>query len=201
VTGCDPSRAFIDHARSGARDTAVSFVVAATGGLPARDGGYGCIASLLALNFFPDRAAALREMRGLAAPGGTVSACVWDYPGRMDILRYFWDAACALDPQARSRHEAERFAFCEPIALTGVFRQAGLREVCCEAIDIPTPCASVDDYWRPFLAGAGPAGAYVQGLSEPQREALARRLTRSLPRDAEGRVPLAARAWVVRGAV
>ena len=33
-------------------------------------------------------------------PSGTVAAYVWDYVGKMEIMRQFWDVAVALDPAA-----------------------------------------------------------------------------------------------------
>ena len=79
----------------------MSFVAAGVGSLPRRAGGYGGVASLLALTFFPDTEAAVHEMRSVAAPPATVSACVWDYCDRMQCLRHFWDAAAAVDAAAR----------------------------------------------------------------------------------------------------
>ena len=40
-------------------------------------------------------------MRERVRPGGVVAAYVWDYAGRMEFLRHFWDEAVALDPAAR----------------------------------------------------------------------------------------------------
>ena len=36
-------------------------------------------------------------MARVVRPGGVVAVYVWDYGGRMDLMRYFWDAAVALD--------------------------------------------------------------------------------------------------------
>lgn len=201
VVGCDPWQAFIDHARANVTDARASFVVAGTGRLPGREGGYERIASLLAFNFFPDRDAALHEMRALAAPRGTVSACVWDYPGDMAFLRHFWDAAIALDPGAHAMDERERFAFCQSTVLADLFRAAGLHDVRCEPIEMATEFAGFDDYWGPFLGGAGPAGAYTRSLDDPQRDALKTKLAREVPRGADGSIRLIARAWAVRGSV
>ena len=48
-----------------------------------------------------------------------MAAYVWDYAGRMQLLRTFWDVACALDAAAIDLDEAQRFALCEPGALAG----------------------------------------------------------------------------------
>ena len=201
VVGCDPAGPFVEHARRCSQDARASFVVAGAGALPARDGGYGCVASLLALNFFPDAEAALREMKALAVRQGTISACVWDYAGRMDFLRCFWDQAVALDPAACDLDEGRRFPLCRPDVLVRVFEAARLADVRCEPIEILTPFASFDDYWRPLLGGTGPAPSYVASLDDERRRALARRLDELTPREADGSIVMTARAWAIRGTV
>lgn len=201
VLGCDPAEPFIEHARSNAQDARISFVVAGVGGLPGREGGYGSVSSLLALNFFPDPAAAVLEMQALTATHGAVSACVWDYAGRMEFLRFFWDAAVALDSAARELDEGERFPLCRPAALADLFRAGGLRDVRCEPIEIGTEFASFADFWRPLLGGTGPAPSYVMSLGADRRAALAETLEHALPRSSGGTIALAARAWAVCGTV
>jgi hypothetical protein len=197
--GCDPAEPFIATARSLSRDGRASFVVAGAGALPRREGGYGSITSLLALNFFPEPAAAVDEMRSLAARRGTVSACVWDYADTMEMLRRFWDAAGALDAAAVTLDEASRFPICRPEALLALFRRGGLQDVSCEPIEVSMEFAGFDDFWRPLLGGTGPAPAYVASLDEDRRTALVRELERTLPRAPGGTIALTAGAFAVRG--
>lgn len=199
VAACDPSEPFILFARQRASDPRVSFVVAGVGNLPAREGGFDCVASLLALNFFPDPAAAIDEMRRLTAANGLVSACVWDYAGRMELLRCFWDSAAALDAGAAALDEGRRFPICRPDALASLFRDAGLSDVACDPLEIPTRFSTFAELWTPFLGGTGPAPGYVAGLDPSQRDALATRIEDSLLRDRDGAISLRARAWAVRG--
>lgn len=201
VIGCDAAEPFIEFAREHSRDARVSFVVGGVGSLPRRPGGYGSVTSLLALNFFPDSAAAVREMRSLAAPQGTVSACVWDYGDGMEFLRRFWDAAEAVESAARELDEGVRFPLCRREALTELFDTGGLGDVRCEPVEIPTAFASFDDYWQPLLGGTGPAPSYVASLDADRRELLARRLDATLRRGPGGVIALIARAWAVRGTV
>jgi SAM-dependent methyltransferase len=199
VLGCDPAAPFIEHARGQLQDERVSFAVAGAGSLPRRGDGYDSIASLLALNFFPDPAAAVAEMRSLAAAGGTISACVWDYADGMEYLRRFWDAAVAMDPAARKLDEGERFPLCRPDALAQLFRAGALRDVRCEPIEIPTPFTDFDDYWQPLLGGTGPAPSYVASLDPGRRTMLADRLRSTLRPGPDNAIALTARAWAVRG--
>ena len=199
VLGCDPTEPFIEYARGHCGDPRASFAIAGAGDLPRRADGYGSVTSLLALNFFPDSGAAVDEMRTRTAIRGTVSACVWDYAGTMDILRYFWDAATATDPTAGELDEGRRFPLCRPDALTDLFRAGGLSDVRCEPIEIPTEFASFDEYWRSFLGRTGPAPSYVASLDDERRTTMARKLEQALCRRPGGTTTLRARGWAVRG--
>ena len=57
------------------------------------------------MNFVPDPNKAVAEMRRVTRPQGTVSACVWDYDAGMQMLRFFWDEAVALDPAIEAKDE------------------------------------------------------------------------------------------------
>lgn len=199
VTGVEPSEGFLSLARSTTTDPRATFLQGTGTQIPLEDGAVDCAVSGLVLNFIPDTEAALAELVRCVADGGTVAAYVWDYSGHVQFMRYFWDAAVALDPAARDKDEGVRFPVCRPEALAALFSAAGLREVETAPIDIATPFADFDDYWRPFLSGIAPAPGYCMSLDEERREALRSRLAETLPTDPDGRILLAARAWAVRG--
>ena len=151
------------------------------------------------LDFLPDPAAALAEMRRATRPGGVVAAYVWDYAEGMQLVRHFWDAAVECDPAARALDEGVRFPDCRPGPLTDLFAGAALDDVTVEEVLVPTGFAGFEDYWTPFLGGAGPAPAYVATLGEQERTVLREELRRRLPVADDGSVHLTARAWAVRG--
>jgi hypothetical protein len=155
----------------------------------------------LVLNFVPDGRAALAEMARVTGSGGTIAAYVWDYAGKMELMRLFWDAAVELNPDAARMDEGARFPLCRPEGLTELFEDAGLRGVEVTGIDIPTPFASFEEYWRPFLGGQGPAPAYAMALDETARARLRDRIRQRIPVQADGSVSLIARAWAVRATV
>jgi hypothetical protein len=157
--------------------------------------------SALVLNFVPDQRAALSEMARVTASAGTIAAYVWDYAGRMEFVRIFWDVATALDPSAKEMDEGNRFPLCRPNALRERFASAGLKEVSTTAIDILTPFASFEDFWHPFLGGQGPAPAYVATLDETARERLRNGTRERVRVNADGSISLFARAWAVRATV
>jgi hypothetical protein len=117
----------------------------------------------------------------------------------MDLMRYFWDAAVALNPGAAALDEGLRFPLCRPKPLRDLFEGIGLSEVNVRAIDVPTVFRDFEDYWSPFLGGQGPAPGYAVALSESDRSALRERVRGMLPVQEDGSIPLVARAWAVRG--
>ena len=155
----------------------------------------------LVLNFVPDPQAGIAEMTRVTRSGGVIGAYVWDYSGKMELMRYFWDAAVALDPEAAKMDEGPRFPLCRPEALMALFTRAGLGKIEFTPIDVPTPFENFEDYWRPFLGGQGPAPAYAMALGEAQRARLRERIRERLPVQADGSVSLIARAWAIRGTV
>jgi len=199
IIACDPSAPFVEHARAHVRDPRATFIVAGSDALPRRDGGFDVAVSGLVLNFLPNPDAALVSIRERLRPGGTVAAYVWDYAEGMECLRLFWDEAVALDSSAVALHEGKRFPFCNASALTSLFRGAGLAQVETHAFEIPTDFTTFDDYWTPFLRGTGPAPSYVASLDPDRRELLREQLERRLPAPKDGRIPLRARAWTIRG--
>lgn len=200
VTGVEPSAGFLQKAREhlGARATLLQGDAAS---IPMPDAAVDVTASALMLNFAPDAPAALREMQRVTVHDGWIAAYVWDYAGRMDLMRHFWDAAVALDPAAQKLDEGARFPLCRPDALRDLLTAAGLRAVAATALDIPTRFASFDDYWQPFEGGQGPAPAYAMSLEPDARARLREHIRTELPTADDGAIALIARAWAVKGRV
>jgi SAM-dependent methyltransferase len=201
VVGADPSDGFVTHARERVSDMRAQFRVGNAMALPVADSAFDVAVSGLVLNFIPDQAKAMTEMRRVVRQGGMIAAYVWDYAGEMQLMRRFWDAAAALDPAARELDEGVRFPLCHADKLAALFTAAGLGGVVTTPIDVPTTFTDFDDYWSPFLGGQGPAPGYCMSLSEARRNALRDRLAEALPAAPDGTIRLTARAWAVRGTV
>lgn len=201
ITGIDPSAPYVSLAQAMHGGTLVRFEVGDAQRLAFEDAGFDRTLSLLVINFIPDAAKAVDEMRRVTRRGGTVAAAVWDYGEGMEMLRVFWDEAIALDPASDGKDE-RHMRFCRRGELAALWRAQGLRDVVEEALTIQTRFTTLDDYWAPFLEKQGPAGAYVAGLSAPARDALKERLQRRLLDNGPDRpFVLNARAWAVRGVV
>ena len=199
VLGVDPSEGFLAGARAAITDPRADFCAADAQALPLASGGCDAAVSGLALNFVPDPPWAAAELVRVTTAGGVVAAYVWDYAEGMEMIRYFWDSAVALDPAAAELDEARRFPLCRPEPLRRLWSDAGLTDVQVEALDVPTVFTDFDDYWAPFLGGQGPAPGYAMSLTEDRRRALRDLLHDRLPERTDGTVPLTARAWAVRG--
>ena len=150
----------VSFARHKVTDPRTKFQIGDAQKLPLADSSFDSAVAGLAINFIPDQAKAVREMARVTRSGGVVAAYVWDYSGEMQMMRRFWDAAVALDPNAAPLDEGHRFPVCRPEPLSDLFEQAGLDSVAVRSIDTPTIFKDFDDYWTPFLGGQAPAPGY-----------------------------------------
>ncbi len=197
VVGLDPS---VDFVRYASQQTGEASFLASDGSaiaLPAA--AFDAVVSGLALNFIPQPAQALLDMRRVVKPDGRVAAYVWDYAGKMEFLRYFWDAAVRLDANAAPLHEGNRFPICQPDVLRQLWQEAGFRNVRVDALDVPTVFANFEAYWQPFTLGNFPAPKYAMGLADAQRNTLRGVVQSVLPVAADGSIHLIARVWAVCG--
>jgi SAM-dependent methyltransferase len=200
VAGVEPSEGFLKTAKENLAGRAALHQGSANA-IPLDDASVDVVVSGLVLNFVPDQRAALFEMTRVTGKGGTIAAYVWDYAGKMELMRLFWDAAVELDPDAAKLDEGVRFPVCRPEALEELFASTGLEAVEATPIDIPTPFANFDDYWQPFLGGQGPAPSYAMSLDETARTRLRDRIRERAPIAGNGSIFLTARAWAARASV
>jgi len=194
----DPSIEFLEKAKaklSGNGD----FDVGSASAIPKANDTFDIVVSGLALNFFPDLSIAFSEMKRVLKKNGIIAAYVWDYAGRMDFLRLFWDTACELDPAARKLDEGIRFPICNADNLRSAFQEAGLRNIETSQLDIDTVFKNFDDYWDPFLGGQGPAPGYLSSLNKNLQEEIKTAVHEKLEIQQDGSIKLLARAIGVRG--
>ncbi|MGH8897632.1 MAG: class I SAM-dependent methyltransferase [Egibacteraceae bacterium] len=199
LVGVDPSAGYVQHVRQRTGDHRADFLIGDAHKLEFADGTFDVVVSGLVLNFLSDRHQALGEMKRVAREGGTVAAYVWDYPGQMQLMKYFWDTACDLDPAAGQLHEGRRFSFCQPDVLAAMFTAANLGNIETTAIVVPTCFADFADYWGPFLGGQAPAPSYAMSLDDDRCLALREAIRSRLPAGADGSIALTARAWAIHG--
>ncbi len=196
VAAVDPSAPFAQACA--ARLPGVRVEVGAAEALPFADAEFDAALAQLVVNFMSDPAAGVREMRRVTRTGGTIAAAVWDYAGEMTILRRFWDAAVALDPDASALDEGRSMPFCTPDALGELWAAAGCADVRVTPVVVSAGYDDFEDLWQPLELGVAPSGAYTASLSYERRAALKAAFRERL---GAGDAPfrLTARAWVVTG--
>jgi SAM-dependent methyltransferase len=169
--------------------------------LPLENSSVNLTVSGLVLNFLSDKEKALSEMMRVTIKGGIVAGYIWDYGGKMELLKKFWETASELDPNSAHLHEGIRFGDSTDRALRELFKRAGLKNIKAAPMEISTHFQNFDDYWKPFFGGQGPAPTYLLSLDEADRNNLRNNLYKKLPIQADGSIIMTARAWAVRGTV
>jgi SAM-dependent methyltransferase len=203
ISGLDTSHAYIEHANRRNGDARLDFQVGDACALPFPDASFDHAVSMLALQFVPQVDVAVREMRRVTRPGGTVAAATWDTRGGFVALRMIFDAAAIFDQSGR---EARAAAYTRPMSRPGdlgrVWHGAGLSNVVQDMRTIRMDFSSFADFWTPMEGKEGPVAEYVGTLSTDARARL-RDVVRLAYLDGEGDGPrsYAATAWVVKGSV
>lgn len=176
VSACDPSVPFVEECR--ARNPEVEVRHGRAEAIPFDDNAFDAVLTQLVLHFVSDPATAAAEIRRVLRPGGTVAACVWEFAEGMQMLRHFWDAALAVDPDAPD--EARTLRFGREGEMAELFVSAGFQDVCETELTVTATYTDVDELWSGFLTGIGPAGAYCLSLSDPDRDKMRSALVRGL---------------------
>jgi trans-aconitate methyltransferase len=199
VVGIDLSQDYIDFARQRVHDPRAEFNVGDANFLAFDAPQFDVSVAGLVLNFVPSAEQTAKNMADAVKSGSIVAAYVWDYSGRMEMVRHLWDAAAVVDPASKEAEASQRYALCRPENLRALWESQQLQAVDVIPIDIPTPFANFDDYWIPFLGAQGSVVKYLRGLSDDARNAVRDQLQKQLPIADDGSIPLTARAWAVKG--
>lgn len=191
VVAVDPSEPFVAAARE--RHPGVEVERAPAEELPYADDSFDAALAQLVVHFMSDPVAGLREMARVTRAGGVVAATVWDHGGGRGPLSPYWDAVRELDPDVE---DESRLAGARAGHLTELLEAAGLAEVEEMSLSVSVAHPTFEDWWEPYTLGVGPAGAYVAGLDDAERERLRERCRDRLP---EAPFTVTAQAWAARG--
>jgi ubiquinone/menaquinone biosynthesis C-methylase UbiE len=197
VSAVDPSEPFVEAAR--AKVPGARIVLGSAESLPFDDDEFDATLSQLVVNFLDDPDRGLAEMVRVTRSGGTVAGCVWDYGGGMTMLRTFWEAAVALEPERAAPFvEANTMRFAHPDELEHLWRAAGIDGVDVAPIVVEASYEDFGDLWAPFPTGVGPAGSYTASLDAEAQSRL-RDEFRGRLGNPSGSFTLTARAWCAVG--
>ncbi|MEN8242530.1 MAG: class I SAM-dependent methyltransferase [Chloroflexota bacterium] len=198
VTGIDLSEEFVAYAKNLNSDPRAEFSVGSAEEIDLESNSIDAVVSGLVLNFVPQPAIVIAEMLRVTKPGGMIGIFLWDYAEGMEMLRYFWDAAVALDAGAKELDEGIRFPLCREGALETLVRSFRVGQVEAAPIEAVTVFKDFDDYWMPFLQPVGPAPGYLASRTPEDRKKLEDFLWQTLPISKNGSISLNARAWAVK---
>lgn len=197
VAACDPSPGFVTECA--ARHAGVRVETGRAENIPFDSQSFDHAMAQLVLHFVSEPDLVAGQMLRVVRPGGSVSACVWDFDGGMEMLRSFWDAAHDVMPSVPDEAGAVRFG--APGEIAELFASAGMQEIEESTIRVTSAYSSFDEFWDGFLAGVGPAGSFCISLSDADqarvRSALFERMGRpsvgftlgAVARCAVGRTP------------
>lgn len=186
VTGLDLNAGMLAVARtlpppSGAP---ITWVEGSAVALDFPDASFEVILCQQGLQFFPDKSAALREMRRVLVPGGRVLLSVWKKAGP-----YNFAVGDALERYAgletATKYRASRQSLPDADELYRLLVAAGFGavQICPSAMTVRLP--PVESFVLGHLAGTPVAGA-VAALSEEKRVALAKHVKMALQSYADG---------------
>jgi len=191
IVGVEPAAAQIDHARR--RIPAGEFRTADATALPFADGEFDIVASALVINFIPDRAKALAEMRRVLRPGGMVTAYLWhrsatanDAPFApiergLEII-----GANVLRPPMRPESAAE--------GARTALETTGFSDIAITILEATRTFPSFADYWETHCLPIAPPGQSIAALSDDGRARLRATMQAMLPAAADGTVSYSSRA-------
>lgn len=195
VDAVDPAAAQLKAAARGPAAGRATFQVADARKLPFADAAFDVVATALVINFIPDRAPALAEMRRVAKRGGLVAGYVWDF-------------AEDLSPSGPLRRAMRRFGVDVPAvpgsdasrldALRALFVDAGLEQVETRTFDVCLAYVDFDDFWQAQTPSYAPTTKLIAAMKEAERTRLKRAVQAELPGGPNGSIEYCARANAVK---
>ena len=145
VIAIDPSESQLARACIQVTRTKTEFRLADAQELPFSDKSFDVVASALVMNFVPNKARAMSEMRRVVRPGGVIAACVWNF-------------AAELSPSGPLRRAMRHIGIEAPpvpgtdtsgaTVLADLFKNAGLTGLSSNSFEVVVSFRDFEDFWR-----------------------------------------------------
>jgi ubiquinone/menaquinone biosynthesis C-methylase UbiE len=140
VTGCDLSPAMLDLARSKVSnaDAPIEYLECSADSLGVPDDAFDLVTCQQGLQFFPDRPAALAEMRRALHPDGQLALSIWcaiqDCPPFAALASAL---GRVLGSETASAYEAGPWGFSDAESLAQLVEQSGFKNVTVRRFELP----------------------------------------------------------------
>lgn len=199
LIGVDPSPALLAKARRRSELALATLLEGQVESIPLGATASDFTLSLLVLQEFSDRPAALAEMRRITRPGGSVAACQWDF-AKMPVIDALMAAIKEVRPSAAESIAAiSPKAFVDEDELFACWRHAGLVEVVTGRIMVTRTFDVFKDLWRPLLTGSTPSTLTLASMSQREQLAVRKGMEARLGWPGGEPLSLSAEAIVVTG--
>ena len=199
VIGVDISLPMLRAANAKSHASSLTFIAADAMRLPFRDRVFDAVICQFGLMFFPERRAALAEIRRTMRPGGRIALTVWGSPDRAPFAGLMARALGEELPSLRDELLLP-FALADPLELGRLIKLAGFQGARVELESRRAHFESVEDFLDPYERGGGRLGqAYLQ-LTPQARAAVRQNVLRDLAGFQEGtQVTMEIVAYVASG--
>ena len=152
--------------------TNVTFEVMSAEALALPDAAFDVVLCQFGLMFVPDKLLALREMRRVLKPGGTLGLAVWSVTERVGIFTVGAIIGAALPPTPGPPPPSP-VSLGEPGLIERLVTEAGFREVAARPFTLSFDIPSAEAEWERWTGDASnPMAARVTALPTDERAAL-----------------------------
>ncbi len=198
ISAIDPSTDQIEYAKSRLWAESIDCQVADAKDLPFDDNSFDAAVMALVIAFVGDQQRAIKEMRRVVQPGGTIATYIWDIPGGGHFQQPIREAikSMGVDVPPNKTDDSTRSE-----ALVDLFQSVGLDGVYGHTIEIQLEFPNFEDYWDSQTGISNATVLHIRAMSDADVERLKALLRTSLPADTFGRISYPARCNAVRGLV
>lgn len=169
VVGVDLNAGMIEVARQTVTDVNIEWHQSDVADLPFADDSFDIAFCQQGLQFFPDKLAALTELRRVLTPSGSLILTVWSSVSPLSAA--IADATGRYVGDEASKSALSPFAFRDLEVIKGLLVDAGFAEVDTEILVLERRIGPPEES-IPKAIASSPVGVFVGQLDDPSQEAL-----------------------------